>query len=95
MEKHLAGPLQRQRLFPEEDTALRCQYCDFSTSQTTTLRKHYAVQHDIHFFRTQHVNPTDHMLHGLPGYHNADTVINFLPHGEVTQFTLSMDARYF
>jgi len=66
MEQHMAGSPHCQQLLLVERPELRCPICDFSTEQVTTWRKHIAVHHGIHHFRTRLVNPVDHMLHGLP-----------------------------
>ena len=64
---HEAGPKEHPLAHNIEATAvLTCQQCAFSTHNPTTLRKHYATQHDVHMFRTTLVTPSDHMLHGLP-----------------------------
>ena len=66
MEHQWTGSQQSPLPLITIDKDFRCQWCDFATSQITTLRKHLAIHHKQHFYRTQTVNPADHMLHGLP-----------------------------
>ena len=44
----------------------QCQACDFCTTDASALRRHYTITHGIRMYRTQHVNPADFALDGLP-----------------------------
>ena len=44
----------------------QCQVCDFCTTDASALRCHYTTHHGTRMYRTQHVDPADFALDGLP-----------------------------
>ena len=64
-----ATSLERPALASVEAQMLpffQCQACDFCTTDVSALRRHCTVAHGTRMYRTQHVDPADFALDGLP-----------------------------